>query len=88
MEINSWDAIKEVTAGAARYQARFRGTKFRRLAVTNQAFTRAAVTQAEANQVELVTRSRLEELMGAHPVSNHEFDEVLHDQTQFSTDML
>ncbi|SMR67724.1 SNF2-related protein [Cupriavidus plantarum] len=74
-----WDAIKEVTAGAARYQARFRGTQFRRLAVTNQAFTRAAVTQAEANQVLLVTRSRLEELIGAHPVSNHEFDEVLND---------
>jgi len=83
-----WDAIKEVTAGAARYQARFRGTKFRRVAVTNQAFTRAAVTQAEANQVSLVTRSRLEELMGAHPVSNHEFDEVLQDLTQFSADVV
>lgn len=77
-----WDAIKEVTAGAARYQARFRGTKFRRVAVTNQGFTRAALTQAEANQVLLVTRSRLEEILGAHPVSNHEFDEVLHDLIQ------
>lgn len=83
-----WDAVKEVTAGAARYQARFRGTKFRRLAVTNQSFTRGAVTQAEANQVELVTRSRLEELIGAHPVSNHEFDEVLQDLTQFSADVI
>jgi len=82
-----WDAVKEVTAGAARYQARFRCTKFRRLAVTNQAFTRAAVAQAEANQVELVTRSRLEELIGAHPVSNHEFDEVLHDLMQFSVEV-
>ena len=83
-----WDAVKEVTAGAARYQARFRGTKFRRLAVTNQAFTRAAVMQAEANQVELVTRSRIEELMGAHPVSNYEFDEVLQELTQFSVDVV
>lgn len=83
-----WDAVKEVTAGAARYQARFRGTKFRRLAVTNQTFTRAAVIQAEANQVELVTRSRIEELMGAHPVSNYEFDEVLQDLTQFSVDVV
>lgn len=77
-----WDAIKEVTAGAARYQARFSGTKLRRLAVTNQRFTRAAVIQAEANHVELVTRSRLEELIGAHPVSNYEFDEALYDFTQ------
>ncbi|SPA56705.1 protein of unknown function [Cupriavidus taiwanensis] len=76
------------SAWKARYQARFRGTKFRRVAVTNQAFTRAAVTQAEANQVELVTRSRLEELIGAHPVSNHEFDEVWHELTQFSTDVV
>nr|WP_246880952.1 restriction endonuclease [Chromobacterium violaceum] len=81
-----WDAVKEVTAGAARYQARFRGTKFRRLAVTNQGFTRAAVMQAEANQVELVTRSRLEEIMGAYPVSNHEFDEALLDLTLHSVD--
>lgn len=83
-----WDAIKEVTAGAARYQARFRGTKFRRLAVTNQGFTRSAVAQAEANQVELVTRSRLEELIGAHPVCNHEFDDVLQDLNQFSVDLV
>lgn len=81
-----WDAVKEVTAGAARYLARFRGTKFRRLAVTNQGFTRAAVMQAEANQVELVTRSRLEEIMGAYPVSNHEFDEALLDLTLHSVD--
>ncbi len=31
-----WDAIKEVTAGAARYQARFAGTRVRNVAVTNQ----------------------------------------------------
>ena len=74
-----WDAIKEVTAGAARYQARFSGTRFRRFAVTNQRFTSGAVLQAEANQVELVTRARLEELLGAHPLTNHEFDEALQD---------
>ena len=33
-----WDAIKEVTAGAARYQTRFSGTRFKRVAVTNQRF--------------------------------------------------
>lgn len=74
-----WDAIKEVTAGAARYQARFAGTRFRRLAVTNQGFTSGAVVQAQANHVELVTRARLEELLGTHPLTNHEFDEALQD---------
>lgn len=69
-----WDAIKEVTAGAAKYQARFMGTRLRRVAVTNQRFTTGAQEQAAANQVELVVRSRLEELIGALPITNHEFD--------------
>jgi SNF2 family DNA or RNA helicase len=81
-----WDAIKEVVAGAARYQARFKGTRFRRLAVTNQQFTRGAIEQAEANRVSLVIRPRLEEVLGAHPVSNHEFDEALHSLVEFSAE--
>lgn len=73
-----WDAIKEVTAGAARYQARFTGTRFKRVAVTNQGFTRGAIAQAEANQVHLITRSQLEELLGTHLITNYEFeDEVM-----------
>lgn len=74
-----WDAIKEVTAGAARYQARFAGTRLRKVAVTNQAFTRGAIIQAEANSVELVTRKRLSEFLGVHPLTNHEFDDALHE---------
>lgn len=80
-----WDAIKEVTAGAARYQAKFSGTRFRRLAVTNQTFTSGAMTQAEANHVELITRGRLEELLGRYPVTNHDFDDALQDWA-FSAD--
>lgn len=72
-----WDAIKEVTAGAAKYQARFKGTRLRRLAVTNQRFTTGAREQAAANQVELVIRSHLEEMLGANPITNHEFDTAL-----------
>lgn len=72
-----WDAIKEATAGAAIYQAQFSGTRFRRLAVTNQHFTHGAVEQAEANHVELIVREQLEELLGQYPTSNYEFDEAL-----------
>jgi hypothetical protein len=72
-----WDAIKEVTAGAARYQAQYARTLFRRLAVTNQGFTSGAVAQAEANRVELVAREQLETLMARHPITNHEFDSAL-----------
>ncbi|MFT7773275.1 SNF2-related protein [Roseateles sp.] len=78
-----WDAIKEVTAGAARYQATFRGTRFRRLAVTNQSFTTGAREQAAANHVELIVRSNLEEMLGAHPITNYEFDTALQEQTLY-----
>lgn len=70
-----WDAVKEVTAGAARYQAQFAGTKFRRLAVTNQRFTSGAREQAEANKVSLVERTQFEELLARHPVHNHELED-------------
>ncbi|RYH20763.1 MAG: restriction endonuclease, partial [Alcaligenaceae bacterium] len=70
-----WDAIKEVTTGAARYQAQFAGTKFRRIAVTNQRFTKGAREHAEANRVSLVERKELEDLLGRFPLHNHEFDD-------------
>ena len=73
-----WDAIKEVVGGAAMYQARFAGTRMRKVAVTNQQFNGRAIEQASASQVELVTRTRLEELLGKHPISNHDMeDEIL-----------
>ena len=74
-----WDAIKEVTTGAARYQAQFAGTKFRRLAVTNQRFTSGARTHAEANKVSLIERTQFEQLLGRHPVHNHEFEDEVGD---------
>ena len=64
-----WDAIKEVTTGAARYQAQFAGTKFERLAVTNQRFTSGARVHAEANKVALVERVQLEEMVSRVPNS-------------------
>jgi HJR/Mrr/RecB family endonuclease len=76
-----WDAIKDVVAGTARYQARFAGTRLRRVAVTNQSFTSGAVQQAEANHVQLVQRADIELLLSAYPISNLEFDQALFDST-------
>jgi hypothetical protein len=56
-------------------------TRFRRLAVTNQRFTAGAREQASADQVELTVRSRLEEMLGAHPITNHELDGALQELT-------
>jgi len=76
-----WDAIKEVVAGAARYQARFAGTRLRRVAVTNQSFTSGAIQQAEANHVQLVQRTDIEQMLGTYPITNIEFDQALFDST-------
>jgi hypothetical protein len=70
-----WDAVKEVTAGAAAYQLKYSGTKFRKVAVTNRQFTSGAVDHAALNHVNLVQRSQVEDLLGRHPVSNHELDD-------------
>jgi hypothetical protein len=78
-----WDAIKEVTAGAARYQARFPGTMFRRLAVTNQRFTTGAREHAAANRVVLIERPQMEELLGKHLIHNHEFEDEVAESVPF-----
>ena len=72
-----WDAIKEVTAGAARYQARYSGRRMRKLAVTNQTFTSGARVQADANLVDMVSRDDLAEMLGSHPITNYEFEEAV-----------
>lgn len=72
-----WDAVKEVVAGAARYQARFAGTRFRRVAMTNQRFTSGAREHADANKVVLMERPQLEQLLAWHPVGSHEFEDEI-----------
>lgn len=69
-----WDAIKEVTAGAALYQARFPGTLFRRIAVTNRSFTANAREHAAANRVRLIERRELESMLAERPLLNHDLD--------------
>ena len=70
-----WDAIKEVAAGAASYQAQYPSARFRRVAVTNRSFNGAARHQSEMNRVSLIERPDLEELMAQRPVSNLEFED-------------
>nr|WP_283254236.1 SNF2-related protein [Ramlibacter paludis] len=74
-----WDAIKEVVAGAARYRAQFPGTTFQCVAVTNRAFNSGARAHADANNVRLVERAQLEDLLGRHAVSNEDMDTELND---------
>lgn len=77
------DAVREVASGIAEYSNRFRRTRFKAVAVSNQTFTASAIQTAELNQVELIPRYRLEELLGRYSVTNHEFDEALLDSQSF-----
>ena len=55
-----WDAIKEVVAGAARYEKMYPGIIFTKIAMTNQFFNQTAKEQAIHNCVELWERSALD----------------------------
>ncbi|BCQ24727.1 DEAD/DEAH box helicase family protein [Caballeronia sp. NK8] len=72
-----WDAVKEVTAGAARYQNTYAGTRFRRICVTNRRFNVGTHAQADVNRVQLVERGELEHLLKQYPVTVDELDDEL-----------
>lgn len=78
-----WDAVKEVSGGAAKYQRQFAGTRFSRVAVTNQRFNSTAREQAVHNKVQLVERQQLEEMLARHPIHNHEFEDEVGDAVPF-----
>ncbi|MEK6750350.1 MAG: SNF2-related protein [Pseudomonadota bacterium] len=63
-----WDAIKEVAAGAAAYEAKHAGVVFKKVAVTNQFFNGAAKVQAALNSVELFDHHSLKNLLEKYPV--------------------
>lgn len=63
-----WEAVKDVTAGAAGYAARYPGVTFSLKAVTNSKFNSAAKTQATLNHVELIDLEGLSERLHQKPV--------------------
>jgi HJR/Mrr/RecB family endonuclease len=70
-----WDAIKEVSAGTARYQRAYKNTKLRRVCVTNQRFNTSAHEQATLNSVRLVERQEIDAMLVKHPVFVDELDD-------------
>ncbi len=64
----SWDAIKDVVAGAATYERRHPDVRFKKTCVTNQFFNATAQRHAENNHVELYDQRRLAELLKNYPV--------------------
>ncbi len=64
----SWDAIKDVVTGEAAYRLQYPGVLFQKICVTNQSFNSNAILRAEQNNVELVTKVRLAQLLEEFPV--------------------
>ncbi len=73
-----WEAVKDVVAGAAYYQARHPGVEFRKACVTNQYFNEQAKANAVLNRVELFERTDLERLLRKHPVTMLEVEKLLY----------
>lgn len=69
-----WEAIKDVSAGAAAYAARYPGVEFELVAATNRRFNQAARQQASLLNVSLVEGGDLAELLSKHPTKRGELD--------------
>lgn len=72
-----WDAIKEVATGATLYQVKFGGTRFKKVAVTNQRFTGGAKEHASVNQVYLIERDDIARMLDQFQVRVRDVDEEL-----------
>ena len=72
-----WDAIKEVVGGSAIYEEQYPTARFRKLCIINQKFNANARDRARANNVELVERAALAQLLNEHPISTREVKTIL-----------
>lgn len=63
-----WEAVKDVAAGAAAYEAKYTGVRFKKVAVTNQCFNSVAQEQARLNGVDLVDCDSLAGMLIKYPV--------------------
>jgi hypothetical protein len=76
-----WDAVKEVSAGAAAYQQRYPGIVFNRMALTNQSFNATAQRQGELLGVELWSKEDVLQCMNQFPVHYREWLGALADSS-------
>ena len=72
-----WEAIKDVSAGAAAYAARYPGVSFELIAATNRIFNYTAREQASLLGVTLVEGCDLAALLSKHPTKRGELDRFI-----------
>jgi len=63
-----WEAIKDVVAGEAAYHTKHPALSFKKVAVTNQTFNGTAKQQATHNEVKLLERTDLLEMLRNNPI--------------------
>jgi len=68
-----WEAVKDVSAGARAYMAKYPDVNFRRVAITNQYFNETAKKQSGLLKVKLIERDGLLALLNQHPIQLQEF---------------
>jgi HJR/Mrr/RecB family endonuclease len=72
-----WDVIKDVSAGATAYTARYPGVDFELVAATNRKFNETARQQASVLNVRLVEAGDLAGLLCAYPTKRGELDRFI-----------
>ncbi len=72
-----WEGVRDVSAGAAAYVARYPGITFSMLAITNRRFNQAARRQAEVLKVELIEGDWLAEMLARYPMKRGELERFL-----------
>ena len=74
----NWDAVKEVVTGEAFYRRRHSGVLFKKVGLTNQSFNQQAHENARLNDVTLLERSNLEEMLNQYPVTMLDIERLLY----------
>lgn len=77
----NWDTVKEVVAGEAFYQRKHPGISFAKVGLTNQTFNAQAQENAALNQVQLLERPQLAQLLLQHPVTMLDVERQLYAQS-------
>jgi len=73
----SWEAIKDVVTGEAKYKFEHPGVAFAKVAVTNQFFNDNARFHADLNHVRLVDQTVLAQLLDKHRLVRSDIEALL-----------
>lgn len=74
----NWDAVKEVVAGEAFYKRKHPGVVFKKFGLTNQAFNQQAHENARLNDVTLLERANLADMLNEHHVTMLDVERFLY----------